>query len=247
MDNNIKVTEQEIREDERIDAFLRGKMSDDDAQLFMVELASNQELKVKAIAMARLAKAMDKVGREREEETVEFIKSVSEKEFMDVVKEVSKPAKPKLIPLWRKHSVILSIAASLLLLFMVGGGYQYVDYRHTQSLADTYALAFDSPSYIKGEETSNVTKELAELYKNIKEGKNIDATISRLTELWELSKQDTYNDYTNYSAEIGYELAIAYLRDNNKDEAKQVLQSLEQIIENDSELGKKIDTLQKEL
>lgn len=247
MGDNIIVTEKEIQEDERIDAFFRGKMSDDEAQQFLKDLESNPELKNKAIAMARLIKAMDEVGSQQDAETVELIKSMTEEEYKDVVKEVSMSAKPKLIPLWRKHSVILSIAASLLLLFMVGGGYQYVDYRHTQSLADTYALAFDSPSYIKGEETSNVTKELAELYKNIKEGKNIDATISRLTELWELSKQDTYNDYTNYSAEIGYELAIAYLRDNNKDEAKQVLQSLEQIIENDSELGKKIDTLQKEL
>lgn len=247
MDNNIKVTEQEIREDERIDAFLRGKMSDDDAQLFMEELASNQELKDKAIAMARLAKAMNKVGREREEDTVELIKSVSEEEFMDVVKEVSKPAKPKLTLLWRKHSVILSIAASLLLLFMVGGGYQYVDYRHTQSLADTYALTFDSPSYIKGEENADVTKELPELYQNVKDGENIGETISRLAELWELSKQDTYNDYTNYSNEIGYELAIAYLRDNDKDNAKQVLQSIKQCVGQESELGKKTDALLKEL
>lgn len=87
MDNNIKVTEQEIHDDERIDAFLRGKMSDDEAQQFLKELESNQELKGKAIAMARLAKAMNKVGREREEETVKMLQSVSKKEFMEVISE----------------------------------------------------------------------------------------------------------------------------------------------------------------
>lgn len=247
MDDNIIVTEQEILEDERIDAFFRGKMCDDDAQQFLKDLESYPQLRNKAVAMAHIIKAMDEVGSQQDAETVEQIKSMSEEEITDIINEVSKPAQSKLIPLWRKHSVILSIAASLMLLFIIGGGYQYVDYRHTQSLADTYALTFDSPSYVKGEESADVTKELAELYQNIKESKNIDATISRLTELWELSKQNTYNNYTNYSDEIGYELAIAYLRDNNKDEAKQVLQSLEQIIENDSELGKKIDTLLEEL
>lgn len=247
MDNNIKVTEQEIRDDERIDAFLRGKISDDVARQFLKELGSNEELKGKAIAMARMIKAMDKVGHEREEETVKLLMSVTEEEFMDVVKEVSKPRKPKVLPLWRRRSTILSIAASLLLLFMIGGGYQYVDYRHTQSLAETYALSFDSPTYIKGEENADIAKELSDLYQNVKEGENIDETITRLAELWELSKQDAYNDFTNYSNEIGYELAIAYLRDNDKDKAKQVLQSLKQNVEPESELGKKIDSLLKEL
>lgn len=247
MDNNIKVTEKEIREDERIDAFLRGKMSDDDAQQFLKELESNEELKGKAIAMARMIKAMDKAGREREEETVKLLKSVSEEEFMDVVKENSTLHKPKVLPLWRRRSTILAIAASLLLLIMIGGGYQYIDYRNTQSLAEAYALSFDSPSYIKGEENAGVTKELSGLYQNVKDGEEIDETITRLTELWELSKLDTYNDYTNYSNEIGYELAIAYLRDNDKDNAKQVLLSLKQSVEPESELGKKIDALLKEL
>ena len=37
---------------------------------------------------------------------------------------------------------------------------------------------------------------------------------------------ETYNDYTDYSAEIGWNLAIAYLKDNNKQEAKKVLEKL---------------------
>lgn len=247
MDNNIKVTEQEIRDDERIDAFLRGKMSDDDAQQFLKGLETNEELKGKAIAMARMIKAMDKVGRERKEETVKLMTSVSEEEFMDVVEEVSKQLRPKVLPLWRRRSTILSIAASLLLLFMIGGGYQYIDYRNTQSLAEAYALSFDSPSYIKGEKNADVAKELAGLYQNVKDGENINVTISRLAELWELSKQDTYNDYTNYSDEIGYELAIAHLRNNDKEAAKQVLQMLSVDIDAESEIGMRIQSLRNEI
>lgn len=247
MDNNIKVTEQEIHDDERIDAFLRGKMSDEDAKQFLNELESNQELKGKAIAMARMIKAMDKVGHECEEETVKLLKSASEEEFMEVVKENLESSGPKVIPLWRRRSTILSIAASLLLLFVIGGGYQFIDYRNTQLLADTYALSLDSPSNVRGEENETVTEELAELYQNVKDGEEIDETITHLAELWEMSKQDTYNSYTNYSNEIGYELAIAYLRDNDKDNAKLVLLSLKQSVEQESELGKKIDALLKEL
>lgn len=225
MDNEIKVTEQEINDDERIDKFLRGKMSDADAQLFLSDIESNQELEGKAITMARLIKAMDNVGKLSDAETIGSLKSISEEEFMAIAN-ISKKNTTKAIPLWRKRSTIMSIAASILLVLMVGGGYQYVDYRHTQSLADTYAMSFDSQAYLRGEANTDVANELSALYQNVNDGKNIETTISRLKELWELSKKDTYNDYTNYSDEIGYELAIAYLRDNDKDAAKHVLQSL---------------------
>ena len=35
-----------------------------------------------------------------------------------------------------------------------------------------------------------------------------------------LSTMETYNDYTDFSSEIGWNLAIAYLKDNNKKDAK---------------------------
>jgi thioredoxin-like negative regulator of GroEL len=37
---------------------------------------------------------------------------------------------------------------------------------------------------------------------------------------------ETYNDYTDYSSEIGWNLAIAYLKDNNKKDASVVLEKL---------------------
>ena len=54
--NNID--ERLLLEDERIAKYLKGKMTADEEQLFMQELDTNAELKEKAVAMARLARAM---------------------------------------------------------------------------------------------------------------------------------------------------------------------------------------------
>ena len=42
---------------------------------------------------------------------------------------------------------------------------------------------------------------------------------------------ETYNDYTDYAPQIGWNLAIAYLKDNDKAKAITVLNKLESIAE----------------
>jgi hypothetical protein len=57
---------------------------------------------------------------------------------------------------------------------------------------------------------------------------------------------ETYNDYTDYSSEIGWNLAIAYLKDNNKKDAKIVLEKLIGITEKGSAVnGKAKELLEK--
>ena len=48
---------------------------------------------------------------------------------------------------------------------------------------------------------------------------------------------ETYNDYTDYSAEIGWNLAIAYLKDNDMKGAKKVLEKLIAITEQGSAIN----------
>ena len=54
---------------------------------------------------------------------------------------------------------------------------------------------------------------------------------------------ETYNDYTDYSTDIGWNLAIAYLKGNDGDNAKTVLTRLISITED----GSAINTKAKEL
>lgn len=96
---------------------------------------------------------------------------------------------------------------------------------------------------IRGEANTDVDTELTMLFNNVAEGKDLDSTTSRLKTLWELSKQDTYNDYTDYSPYIGWNLAVGYLRNYEKTKARSVLSEMETIYDNETIIGKKVREL----
>ena len=92
-------------------------------------------------------------------------------------------------------------------------------------------MMFESSSFVRGVDTGSVEKELNSLFAKVKSGDESDNTIKRLSLLWELSTMETYNDYTDYAPQIGWNLAIAYLKDNDKAKAITVLNKLENIAE----------------
>lgn len=75
----------------------------------------------------------------------------------------------------------------------------------------------------------------------------MDAAIRDLSSYWNLSTKEFYNDYTDYSAEIGWYLAIAHLKNNDKKNAKVVLEKLVASTEKDSVVNKKAKELLKRL
>jgi hypothetical protein len=134
------------------------------------------------------------------------------------------PQKSRTISI-RKASTWLSIAASLV--FIVWLGFEYIDYRGTTGLGEEYGNAFTSSMIARGADShTDAEKKLESLFANVKNGNNLEDAIHELSLLWELSTMETYNDYTDYSSEIGWNLAIAYLKDNNKKDARVVLEKL---------------------
>ena len=135
----------------------------------------------------------------------------------------------------------LSMAASILLIVWAGFGYN--DYRKTTSLGNQYGGVFESSQLTrgaaKGAETSEAEAKLTKLFDNIKEKNDLNNTIHELTLCWELAKQETYNDYTDYAPEIGWNLAIGYLKDNDKKNAKAVLEQLTDIVPAGTSIGDK--------
>ena len=132
----------------------------------------------------------------------------------------------------------LAVAASLVL--VVWFGVEYGMYRTTTGLGEQYDDIFTSGMVVRGAETQPETsKKLEKLFADVKGNKNIDAAIHDLTLCWELSTMDTYNDYTDYSAEIGWHLAIAHLKDNDRKGAKKVLEKLVKTSENGSAINRK--------
>ena len=219
MKNNQDKVSIDIIEEERINRFLRGEMSSEEETTFMDELKSNDVLRNKAVVAARMAKAIKTVGEEKDSLVKEALLTSNDHDIEMIVKNVTRK-RSKLLTLR-----IISVAASILILVI--SGWNYYDYRVTTGLGNEYEMMFEPSSFVRGVDTGSVEKELNSLFAKVKSGDESDNTIKRLSLLWELSTMETYNDYTDYAPQIGWNLAIAYLKDNDKDNAITVLTKLE--------------------
>lgn len=209
MENNIQSI---LDRDERISRYLKGLMSIQEETKFLADMESNEQLKQDAIAQARLVKGMAQVDYELIQELKNTPKA----------KLTSSLRPPRII--FRKPVTWLSVAASVLVLLFAG--YKGYDYYDTTRLGMKYATAFPMETLVRGDTDSNVDKELQTLFENVVERKDLSTTTKRLSELWEISNLETYNDYTDYAAYIGWYLAIGYLEDYEKDKAKSILRLL---------------------
>lgn len=212
------------RFDEMLSRYLKGQLSEIEEVEFKRLIADEPELRNKAIATARLVKAMNEVGSERDDKTIEEIRQASEKEIKIVASNVSGAAikKPRILN-FRKFIVSFSAAASILL--CVFGGYKYYKYEQVSSLGSEYLAYFPASDFSRGE-NDGVSDMLKEMYSNIETKHNLDDAIARLYDMWTESRSDTFNDYTEHMSEIGWMLANAYLRDNDKSKALAVLNVL---------------------
>lgn len=237
-----------LEEDDRITAYLKGQMSSEEQQRFLKELENNPELKEKAIVTARLVKGLKEVGSEKDKDIIGAFLASCEQGVANVAKRAIRAKES--VPVmetkkgisFRKASKWLSIAAAVVL--MVWFVIDYSAYRNTTALAKQFGADMESDLIIRGSDTpSQAEKKLEALFANVKANQNIEETIHDLSLCWELSTMETYNDYTDYSAEIGWNLAIAYLKDNNKKDAKRVLEKLIETSEDDSAINVKAKEL----
>lgn len=232
-DNENSVQEKDLLNDERISRYMKGVMNADEESAFMEELKNNEDLRNQTIAQARLVKGMKQVDEE--------LKDAFRQSDEQTIRRIANKA----IGI-KKHSARwLAIAASIV--FIVFVGFKSYDYYDTTSLGREYANTFPVSTIIRGETNADVDTELTTLFNNVAEGKDLDNTTSRLKTLWELSKQDTYNDYTDYAPYIGWNLAIGYLEDYEKTKAKDVLNEMKEMFSEGTAMGDKVIQLGNEL
>ena len=220
------IQEKDLVNDERISRFLQGLMDADEETAFQIELKNNEELRNQAIAQARLVKGMKQV----DEELKDMFRHTDEQTIRKIANRVT--ARKNRSTRW------LAIAASIV--FIVFVGFKSYDYYDTTNLGKEYANAFPTSSIVRGELNTDVESELKALFDNVAQNRDLDNTTSRLKTLWELSKQESYNDYTDYSPYIGWNLAIGYLENYEKAKAKEILKEMKQVYPEGTALGDKI-------
>lgn len=220
------IQEKDLVNDERISRFMQGLMEADEEDAFQIELKNNEELRNQAIAQARLVKGMKQV----DEELKEMFQRTDEQTIRNIANRVT--ARKNRSTRW------LAVAASVV--FIVFVGFKSYDYYDTTNLGKEYANAFPTSSIVRGELNTDVESELKALFDNVAQNRDLDNTTSRLKTLWELSKQESYNDYTDYSPYIGWNLAIGYLENYEKAKAKEILKEMKQVYPEGTALGDKI-------
>ena len=239
MDNELNnINDTLLLEDERIVNYLKGRMTAEEEHAFIEELKTNPEFKSKAVAMARMVKGMKEVGKQIDEETTNSILASNQSEIEDMAKNVSRGRRKGKVVSLRKAASWLSMAASVALIVWAGIGYK--DYRQTTSLGEQYATTFSFDQLTRGAgEHSEAEVKLAKLFENIANKTDPDKTLHDLSLCWELSAQETYNDYTDFAPEIGWNLAIGYLKNNKRKQAKATLEKLMEIAPESTAIGEK--------
>jgi hypothetical protein len=227
-----------LLEDERIVNYLKGRMTAEEEHAFIEELKTNPEFKSKAVAMARMVKGMKEVGKQMDEETTNSILASNQSEIEDIATDVSRGHRKGKVFSFRKAASWLSMAASVALIVWAGIGYK--DYRQTTNLGEQYATSFTFEQLTRGAgEHTNAEVKLAKLFENIANKIDLDKTLHDLSLCWELSTQETYNDYTDFAPEIGWNLAIGYLKDNKRKQAKATLEKLFEVAPEGTAIGDK--------
>jgi len=225
MDKNNDILMDSI--DERIEAFLRGNMSADEEASFKQELKENPELRHQAMTMASLIKGLQVNELQKEsnikESTVQRAASASIK----------------------RHKYILWWTCSIAAAFVVIFGIYKV--RRNNLLDETvfpYYMEYDLSNISRGDVDSVAIAHLYTLFSHIQENGKMSDVIKELEPIYQSLDDDyTYHPWAN---DIAWNLALAYIKDDQIDKAIQILDKLKQ--ENpDTPIYNKADELIKKL
>ena len=212
--------------DARVEKFLRKQMTEAEEQLFKEELAADPIKKSRARAMALMASEMKDIRRKQEAAAIQQMSDMSEAEFRKkFVNHTSNIINHKYK--W------ISIAACMIGILTIGG-IQYNAYNRTTALGNTYySLISSDISNQRGALDAQSVANLTSLFSMVEKGEELEKAINNLRKLYEATGNYAQPDYelriTNYELyrqAIAWNLALAYLKDGNRNAAKEVLSNI---------------------
>ena len=225
--------------DDLTNRFLKKQLTPEEEAQYLNKLKEIPALRKRAQVIALAVEQMGEVSKEASRDLIGRIGKQSEAAFRRVAQ---LPAKQ--VRLWPR---VARYAAAASVIFFVGfGGYKYYQYDQTISLGAEYYQPMDA---IYRSPEDNTIKELAKVFKNVETGDNLTETITQLTKFYSLAKSDEYSDYSLYTVDIAWNLAIAHLKDNDRKAAIKILEEIIQdnqgkaIADKAAELIKKIEKI----
>lgn len=219
MDKNNEILIDGI--DERIESFLRGEMTAEEEAIFKQEIRQNPELRSRAMAMTSLIKGLH-VQNSAKEATI--------------IKENTAKSRVRPLLYWA-----CSVAAVFAIVF---GVYKDHRYRMLDATVSQYYTEYDMSDVSRGDLDSVTTAYLYDLFIKIQENISVSDIIKELEPIYNSLDADfTYNAFAN---DIAWNLALAYVKDDQIDKAISVLQKLK-TDNQDTPICNKADELIKKL
>lgn len=198
MDNNNDIQLEAI--DERIDSFIRGTMTKDEEAAFKQEIKADAELRNHVLSTLSLIKGIRE--QESEKEKALFTPKVTD-----------------------KTRTLLKWACSIAAVFAIFFAYQKDQrYNELSNIVSPYYSEYNMDDISRGDTDSAKVTHLYTLFNNIKEQRNVSSIIAEFEPIYESLDSDfTYNAYAN---DIAWNLALAYVKDDQTDKAITVLEKL---------------------
>lgn len=204
-DNNIY--------NEQIDRFLKGQMSTEEEQQFKTEIGQNPELKKQVREHLYLIRGIKQVKGQEEKSLIQNNQHAQ-----------------KIIPLRRNWIRITGIAASIAIIMVltgIEGSRLYYQHEIRQFAYNTsVGVMTDFAAASRGTMDEETKVHLTDLFTNAQEGKKIPETISELSELYVLTKDDFVDIEDDYAYQIGWFLTVAYINDKNYKNAIEIINDL---------------------
>lgn len=197
-----------IDQDDRIERFIRDNMTPDEEAEFKDDLNYDSSLKERALTTSLMAKSMKARRMEEEKTFTEQLNSAVKASLHQV----------RIISL----KEFMEIAASLLIYLGLGGYLCFTEYSYQQRnsiVAENISLG--EAITARGEGDEAMLSKLDSIATTIKKGRDMTKVIAELKGLY--NKRLTDVDCAQNSATIGWYLALAYIKDDQKDKAKDVL------------------------
>ena len=200
MDKYTDIQQEAI--DERIDAYIRGTLTEDEETAFKQEIQSNPDLRSQVLATLALVKGIR--SQEAEKEKALINKGTKNR--------------TRTIMLWA-----CSIAAMFVIIFGVRNELRY---RELSAIVSPYYSVYSMDDFSRGDIDSVTVAHLYTLFNNIQTQRDVSDIIKELDPIY--ATLDTDFTYSAYANDIALNLALAYVKDNQIDKAIPILKKLEQ-------------------
>lgn len=199
MDKNNDILQQAL--DDRIDAFIRGMMTEEEEAAFKQEIQADPDLRAHVLATVSLIKGIRTQNAEKERTLIQPQQN-------------------------NKVRTLVWWATSIAAVFAIFFGYSKDKrYNELSALVSPYYTEYSIDDYARGDIDSTKVANLYTLFNNIQKQRHVSSIIAKLEPIYTSLDHDfTYSAYAN---DIALNLALAYIKDDQADKAIPILEKLE--------------------